>query len=74
MISVDQPSFPTLEKKLPQFLSRQLRGLSLETMSATDNKVSLQYQFRRQSKFDWVAFQNELNQLSGTAKVEIFIG
>jgi hypothetical protein len=74
MISVDQTSFPTLEKKLTSFLGERLRGLSLDTMSTMDDRVSLHYQYRQQSGFDWSAFTNELNQLSGTAKVEVFVG
>lgn len=74
MISVDQASFPALEKRLSTFLSERLRGLSLETMSTLDDRVSLHYQYRRQSGFDWAAFTNELNQLGGTAKIEVFIG
>lgn len=73
MISVDQPSFPELEKKLTIFLKERLRGLSLETMSTLDDRVGLHYQYRRQSGFDWAAFTNELNQLAGPAKVEVFI-
>jgi hypothetical protein len=74
MISVDQPSFPALEKKLTAFLKERLRGLSLETMSTLDDRVGLHYQYRRQSGFDWAAFTNELNQLAGPAKVEVFVG
>jgi len=74
MISVDQQSFPTLEKRLSAFLGEQLRGLSLETMSTQDERVGLHYQYRRQSGFDWTAFTNELNQLAGTAKLEVFVG
>ena len=74
MISVDQSSFPALEKKLTAFLGERLRSLSLETMSTMDDRVSLHYQYRRQSGFDWAAFTNELNQLAGTAKIEIFVG
>jgi hypothetical protein len=74
MISVDQPSFPALEKKLSSFLGTKLRGLNLETMSTVDDRISLQYQYRRQSGFDWTAFTNELNQLAGTAKVDVFVG
>ena len=74
MISVDQSSFPEIEKKLISFLSERLRGLNLETMSTMDNRVGLNYQYRRQSGFDWAAFTNDLNQLAGTAKVEIFVG
>ncbi len=74
MISVDQPSFPALEKRLTTFLRERLRGLSLETMSTLDDRVSLHYNYRRQSSFDWTAFTNELNQLAGPAKVEVFIG
>ena len=74
MISVDQPSFPELEKKLTSFLRERLRGLSLETMSTLDDRVSLHYNYRRQSGFDWTAFTNELNQMAGAAKVEVFVG
>ena len=73
MISVDQPSFHTLEKKLTAFLGERLRGLSLDTMSTLDDRISLHYQYRRQSSFDWSAFTNELNQLAGTAKIEVFV-
>ena len=74
MISVDQPSFPGLEAKLTRFLKEQLRGLRLETMSALENRVSLHYQYRRQTGFDWTAFTNVLNQMASPAKVEIFVG
>ena len=74
MISVDQPSFPSLEKKITTFLKERLRGLSLETMSTLDDRVGLHYNYRRQSGFDWAAFTNELNQLAGSAKIEVFIG
>ena len=74
MISVDQPSFPSLEKKLTAFLGERLRGLSLDTLSTIDDRISLHYQYRRQSGFDWTGFTNELNQLAGTAKVEVFVG
>jgi hypothetical protein len=73
MISVDQTSFPELEKKLTAFLRERLRGLNLDTMSTVDDRISLHYQYRRQSGFDWAAFTNELNQLAGPAKVEIFV-
>ena len=74
MISVDQPSFPALERKLTSFLRERLRGLSLDSMSTTDDRISLHYQYRRQSGFDWTGFTNELNQLAGPAKVEVFVG
>ncbi len=74
MISVDQPSFPALEKKLTSFLKERLRGLSLDTMSKIDDRISLHYQYRRESGFDWPGFTSELNQLAGPAKVEVFVG
>jgi hypothetical protein len=74
MISVDKPSFPEVESKLTTFLKEQLRGLSLDTMSTMDDRISLNYQYRKQSSFDWTAFTNQLNQLAGTAKVEVFVG
>jgi hypothetical protein len=74
MISVDQPSFPALEKRLTAFLKERLHSLNLETMSTLDDRVGLHYQYRRQSGFDWAAFTNELNQMAGAAKVEVFVG
>jgi hypothetical protein len=73
MISVDQSSFPTLERKLTAFLKERLRGLSLETMSTVDDRVGLHYQYRRQAGYDWAAFTSELNQLAKPAKIEVFI-
>ena len=74
MVSVDQSSFPGLEEKLTSFLKGRLRGLRLETMSVLENRVSLHYQYRRQADFDWTGFTSDLNQLAGTAKIEMFIG
>lgn len=74
MISVDQSSFPVLEKKLGSFLTERLRGLSLDTMSTMDDRVNLHYQYRRQSNYDWTGFNNDLNQIAGAAKVEVFVG
>jgi hypothetical protein len=74
MISVDQPSLPSLEGDLKAFLEDRLAGLRLESMSVLDNRVSLHYQYRRQTGFDWAAFNRDLNQLAGPAKVDMFIG
>lgn len=74
MLSVDQGSFPDMEPKLTAFLNEQLPGISLETMSVLEDRVSLHYQYRRQTGFDWTAFTNELNQVAGAANVEIFVG
>jgi hypothetical protein len=74
MISIDQLSFPALEKKLTLFLGERLRGLNLDTMSTIDDRISLHYQYKRQSGFDWTGFTNELSQLAGQTKVEVFVG
>jgi hypothetical protein len=74
MITVDQPSYAGLETKLSAFLNERLRGIRLATMSVMEDRVSLNYQYRRRTGFDWAAFTNDLNALAGTAKVEIFIG
>ncbi len=74
MISVDQPSYPDLEGKLTTFLKERLSGLRLETMSMLEDRVSLHYQYRRRTDFDWAAFTGDLNQMAGAAKVEVFIG
>ena len=74
MISVDQADYAGLEKRLSSFLGEQLHGLSLETMSTIDNRVSLHYNYHRKSGFDWAAFTAELDEVTSPAKVEIFIG
>jgi hypothetical protein len=74
IISVDQQSFDTLEQHLTPFLTERLNGLSLETMSSTDGRVGLHYQYRRQPGFNWPAFTSELNQLAGQTEVEVFVG
>ena len=74
MISLDQAFFPDLEPKLTAFLKERLSSLRLETMSVLENRVSLNYQYRRRTGFDWAAFTNELTELTGPAKVEIFVG
>jgi len=74
IISVDQQSFDAVEERLTPFLAERLRGLRLETMSSTDGRVGLNYQYRRQSGFNWPAFTSELNQLAGPAEVEVFVG
>ena len=74
VISVDQASFQDLQTRLSVFLKERLRGLRLETTSVLEDRVSLQYQYRRQARFDWTAFISDLSQLAAPAKVEIFVG
>jgi hypothetical protein len=74
MISIDQPSYAGLESRMSAFLKEKLRGLRLETMSVLEGRVSLHYQYRKRTGFDWAAFTGELNALTGPARVEIFIG
>jgi len=74
MISVDQPSYPELEKKLSSFLKDRLGGLRMETMSVIEDRVSLHYQYRKKTGFDWATFTNDLNQMVSPSKVEIFVG
>jgi hypothetical protein len=74
MISVDNASFPGLEKRLGEFLNEQLGGLSLETMSVLADRVSLHYQYRQSAGFDSAAFIAELNKVAGPANIEVFIG
>ncbi len=73
LISVDKASYPDVEKTLSAYLNEQLRGLSLDTMSTVEDRVSLQYQYRKKAGFDWTSFTSELNRLSGNARVELFI-
>jgi hypothetical protein len=74
MLSVDQSAYTKLESKLSTFLKKQLPGLRMVTMSVIEDRVSLNYQYRKRSGFDWAAFTSELNKVAGTAKVEMFIG
>jgi hypothetical protein len=74
MISVDQASFPDLETKLTAFLKERLRGLSLETTSVLENRVSLHYQYRQRRDFDSAAFIGDITRMAGLAKIEIFVG
>jgi hypothetical protein len=74
MISVDQPSYAGLQARLTAFLKERLPGPRLMTMSVMEDRVSLNYQYRRRTDLDWAAFTSDLNQLAGTAKVEVFIG
>jgi hypothetical protein len=74
MISVEQPVYPDLEGKLTAFLKERLGALRLETMSVLEDRVSLHYNYRRRTDFDWAAFTSELNKLAGPAKIDVFIG
>lgn len=74
MLSIDQQDFNRIESILKKHLTSRLRGLRLQSMSAVDSRVNLQYQYRQQSSLDWTAFVSELNQRTAPAKVEIFVG
>lgn len=74
MISVDQPAYPDIEDKLAVFLRERLGGLRLETMSVLEDRVSLHYNYRRRTDFDWAAFTSDLNKLADPAKVDLYIG
>jgi hypothetical protein len=74
MISIDRPSFDSMEPRLTGFLNERLRGLRLQTMSVLDDRVSLHYQYRQKKVVDWAAFTSEINHLDPQAKIEVFIG
>jgi hypothetical protein len=74
MLSIDQDAYTQLETKITEFLEQELSGLQLVTMSVIEDKVSLNYQYRKRARFDWAAFTSELNKVAGPAKVEVFIG
>ncbi len=74
MISLDGTDFDRLEKGLKSFLAERLKGVTLEGMSVVDSRVNLQYQYRRQSVFDWTGFANDLNRQTAPATVEMFVG
>jgi hypothetical protein len=73
MIYIESAAYPGIEKKLTAYLEEHLRGLSMETMSTLDGRVGINYQYRRQKSFDWASFINDLNQLAGPTRVEVFI-
>ncbi len=74
MITLDQAAFPGLETNLKVFLKERLPGLSLETMSVLENRVSLHYQYRHRRGFDSAAMVADLNKMAGPANLEVFIG
>ena len=74
MISLDQADFAQLEGKVKDLLSTKLKSPKLESMSMVDGKVNLQYQYRKQSTFDWTAFTNELTAATAPSRLEIFVG
>jgi len=74
LISVDQSAYSGLEGKLSAFLRERLPGLRVETMSVMDDRVNLQYQYRRQRGFDEATFTREVTQLAGATRVDIFVG
>lgn len=74
MIALDQSAYTGIEERLGDLLESSLRGVRLETMSILQDRVSLYYQYRTQSGFDWTAFTGELNRLAAPAKLELFIG
>jgi len=74
LISVDQSAYSGLEEKLGAFLRERLPGLRMETMSVMDDRVNLQYQYRRRREFDEATFTREVTQLAGATRVDIFVG
>jgi hypothetical protein len=74
MISIDQTAYSGLETKISAFLKERLQGLRLMTMSVVEDRVSLNYQYRKRTDFNWAAFTSEINQMAAPAKVELFIG
>lgn len=73
MISMPQTEYDELEPKLTTFLGGKLRGLNLETMSTLDNRVGLNYQYRKRAGYDWAAFTRELNQMAAPTQIEVYI-
>jgi hypothetical protein len=74
MISIDQTAYSGLETKLSAFLKERLQGLRLMTMSVVEDRVSLNYQYRKRTDFNWATFTSEINQIAAPSKVELFIG
>lgn len=74
MISLAQEDFTRLEDSLKSFLTERLKGLSLQSVSAVDGRVNLQYQYKLQPALDWAGFVNELNQTTAPALVDVFVG
>ena len=74
MISMDQAAFPAVEDKLQVFLKERLQGLSVETMSVLNDRISLHYQYRQRTNFNSAAFVSDLSKLAGAANIEVFVG
>ena len=73
MISVDKAAFGDIERKLTQFLQDRLDNLTLKTMSVLDDRVSIHYQYSAMSDLDKTALIMEVNSLSESGKIEMFL-
>jgi hypothetical protein len=73
MISVDKTAFGDIERKLTQFLQDRLDNLTLKTMSVLDDRVSIHYQYSAMSDLDKMALIMEVNSLSESGKIEMFL-
>ncbi len=74
MIAVAQTSFEEFEPKLSALLKNRLGRIKMESMSVLDDRVTLNYQYRKRSGFNWAAFTTEISQIDTNVKVEVFVG
>lgn len=74
MISIDKAVFQEIEPRLTQFLKTRLSNLTMKTMSALDDRVSIHYQHKKMSASDKVEFIAELTKLAEPGKIEFFAG
>ena len=74
MISVDKNIFQDVEPKLTQFLNSRLNNLTMKTMSAMDDRVSIHYQHKRLAASNKVEFIAGLNNLAAPGSIEFFAG
>ncbi|MFA6110801.1 MAG: DUF4956 domain-containing protein [Candidatus Latescibacterota bacterium] len=74
VLSVGRDDYPRIEESLVRFLGQRLEQPALQTVSALDDRVSVQYLFRRRAGFDPATLVRDLDAVLAPVRVEIFVG
>ncbi len=73
MLSIERDAWPDIESSLKSYLKEKLGAIRLDTMSLMDDRVSLNYLYRRREGYDWAEFSSGLAKLAGDRKIDMFI-
>ncbi len=74
ILSLESDTYSRIEDALNRFMNQQLDNVSVKTVSVMDGRVSLHYQFRKKADFNRTEFVKNLHTITGSDRVEIFLG